>query len=459
MTLSEVAGPTTFPLLAADYVVLDNTTGVSNVATLNAAFTAAGSTAVIDTPSGLNIAAGDKVTVEVFNVTNPAAQTIADFTVNTFTDSVPVTAPQYSIGAGTGTAMVTVSPATAGSTASYLIQGLQVQTGGIAAGSTITFGLTSSATSFGVFPQTASAYKITDLTNSAYSETPTTGSYSSPTITLTLSNSLPSGDTVSVSIAGVINPGAGSYTITAGTNLEAPSVAVTTTAPGAAVTYPNGAFVQSGAQVDVIAGGVGFGIPSMTDYQQIAASDSSAVVSGSFPTATTVRTGTLLKVLGSPAIYVVGTNGDAYPFSTPTEFSSDGYSAMSVVNVPSLGSLTVGSGTAPTAAVTMPDGALVQSGSTIYVYAGGVAFGIPTFADYQTIAAATGTAVVQGTVSNTTGTALTAGTLVQPIGSAGIYVSDGTSLYQFSTASQFSTDGYNGANVVQVPSITGLTVA
>ena len=69
--------------------------------------------------------------------------------------------------------------------------------------------------------------------------------------------------------------------------------------------------MQSGAQIDVVAGGVGFGIPTMTDYQQIAASDSSAVVSGSFPTATAVRTGTLLKVLGSPAIYVVGTNGEA----------------------------------------------------------------------------------------------------------------------------------------------------
>ena len=428
--------------------------------------------------TGSFVAAGDSITIDYYNEVNTSAASVSATVAVGSQYSIPVTTNAVSLALpSTNSVYPTVSlgNATAGAVTTYTLGDFVVPTVGIPAGSDIpvvvgtgTGGMSTSfapgtATSSVIyslpftFPANSVNYTLTDLTNSAASGV--SGATTAPnTFTLTNTNALAAGDKIQITVTGVTNTTlAGTNYMFSVTGLGFGSIAAST--PNAALSYPNGAFVQSGAQVDVIAGGVGFGIPTMTDYQQIAASDSSAVVSGSFPTATTVRTGTLLKVLGSPAIYVVGTNGEAYPFSTPTEFSSDGYSAMSVVNVPSLGSLTVGSGTAPTAAVTMPDGALVQSGSTIYVYAGGVAFGIPTFANYQTVAAATGTTVVQGTVSNTTGTALTAGTLVQPIGSAGIYVSYGNSLYQFSTVSQFSTDGYNGANVVPVPSITGLTVA
>ena len=456
------SGPTVF--------ALDVTKGLTIPVTAAGSVAAGSSTQnVVTITNGTTaVAAGDSVQYQILGATSPASAGTESASVVTSGDGISVSTT-YAITLATSVTnlpTVTLSNGALSAASTYTITGME-------AAAAMPVGVAASPGQIGIFvpsatilPTAAADYMITDVTNAAATAAPATvqTDLAPPTgttgVDLTVSKAIASGDVLSITITGVINPSAASSQYTAEFfGLNAITTAVSSAAPTAASTYPNGAFVQSGAQIDVVAGGVGFGIPSMTDYQQIAASDSSAVVSGSFPTATSVRTGTLLKVLGSPAIYVVGTNGEAYPFSTPTEFSSDGYSAMSVVNVPSLGSLTVGSGTAPTAAVTMPDGALVQSGSTIYVYAGGVAFGIPTFANYQTIAAATGTAVVQGTVSNTTGATLTAGTLVQPIGSAGIYVSNGTSLYQFSTASQFSSDGYNGANVVPVPSITALTVA
>ena len=438
----------------------------------------------------MSYAAGDIVSVTLFGVPNLSSVGSYSGTVNTDADANPV-GFSYSLVAATTasqTPTVSVSSSTVGDLANYTISNIEANSTSIAGSSTNTapvFDVSIAATAtggtsgspqsaVGNLPTLASDYQIVDLTNSAgtgpaYSVSvpssatvmtagsPTAG-YVDAAMQIVPSKPITAGDRLQIVITDVTNPivVSSNYAVFVG-DVTATSVAVGV--PAATTTYPNGAFVQSGGQIDVIAGGVGFGIPTFNDYQQIATSDSSAVVSGSFPAGTAVRTGTLLKVLGSPAIYVVGTNGDAYAFSTPTEFTSDGYSAMSVVNVPNLGSLTTGSGAAPTAAVTMPDGALVQSGSTIYVYAGGKAFGIPTFADYQTIAAATGTQVVMGTVSNMAATSLTAGTLIQPIGSAGIWVSDGTSIYQFSTASQFASDGYNGANVVPVPNATGLTQA
>ena len=460
--------------LGTGYAVFDTTNPAVNFASTTAA-----------TSAGIpltGVAPGDSITVDYYGVTNStygtsvtaSADLSASDTIASTSNSVNYSGPTTS----TSGLNVTVSNTVVSGTATYTISGLIA--GGTAVnnlGETIQldFSNGTAAQTNLVLPSSSVNYTLTDLTNAASSgATAVTGTTSASNsggpssvneATLTTTNAIAAGDKLQIVITGVQNPSAAStteyVTVDGASTLPVTTVATSASAsaPTAATTYPNGAFVQSGGQIDVIAGGVGFGIPTFNDYQQIATSDSSAVVSGSFPAGTAVRTGTLLKVLGSPAIYVVGTNGEAYPFSTPTEFTSDGYSAMSVVNVPSLGSLTVGSGTAPTAAVTTPDGALVQSGSTIYVYAGGKAFGIPTFADYQTIAAATGTQVVMGTVSNTAATSLTAGTLIQPIGAAGIWVSNGTSIYQFSTASQFASDGYNGANVVPVPNATGLAQA
>ncbi len=460
------------------YAIFDATNPAANTSSANAPTVTNGA---IQTSLGSSVAAGDSITIDYYGVASTATGTsVSASVVGTGSSSYTIAAVSNTVSLGavsnTSGLNVAVSNSTASAIANYTISGLVASGPGLQTGS-IVVDFSQTAPVNGVSPVVQTGLvlppgadvTLTDLTTGATLGQSTavvenaTSTFASLTITLSGGVYVNAGDNLQITVSGVQNPSAASTaeyaTVLSTSSLPIQTGAVAATFPTAATTYPNGAFVQSGGQIDVIAGGVGFGIPTFNDYQQIATSDSSSVVSGSFPTGTAVRTGTLLKVLGSPAIYVIGTNGDAYPFSTPTEFTSDGYSAMSVVNVPNLGSLTTGSGAAPTAAVTMPDGALVQSGSTIYVYAGGKAFGIPTFADYQTIAAATGTQVVMGTVSNTAATSLTAGTLIQPIGSAGIWVSDGTSIYQFSTASQFASDGYNGANVVPVPNATGLTQA
>jgi len=63
----------------------------------------------------------------------------------------------------------------------------------------------------------------------------------------------------------------------------------------------------------------------------------------------------------------------------------------------------------------------------------------------------TGAMVVMGSGSTPTAATTSAnGTLVQPLGTAGIWVSNDGTLYQFMTASQFTSDGYSFQYVLPV---------
>jgi len=94
--------------------------------------------------------------------------------------------------------------------------------------------------------------------------------------------------------------------------------------------------------------------------------------------------------------------------------------------------------------VSSANGALVQFGTTIYEYAGGVATGIATPAQLASIQKITGAMVVMGSGSTPTAVTTSAnGTLVQPLGTPGVWVNDAGTLYQFMSASQFLTDGYS----------------
>ena len=117
----------------------------------------------------------------------------------------------------------------------------------------------------------------------------------------------------------------------------------------------------------------------------------------------------------------------------------------------------------PGAGLSYPNGALVSFAGTVYVMAGGHAFGIPNQADMAALQrvdhAATATAP-----SGTTPPANSprAGTLIftRPVNTdATIYVvgNDGE-LHGFATPAQFVDDGYDPALVVTVPSLGGLTV-
>ena len=99
------------------------------------------------------------------------------------------------------------------------------------------------------------------------------------------------------------------------------------------------------------------------------------------PTGTTPRSGTLLSteaLNGQATIYVVDTIGNLYGFANPAQFRAGGFDWDTVVTVPSLGGLNVSGESAGaaglTALATRADGALVDSGGTYYIFAGGKAF-------------------------------------------------------------------------------------
>ena len=413
--------------------------------------------------------AGDSLTVDYYGITNTAAASVSGaislssgFTVPVTTNTVAYTAASTASVYPT----VTVSNPVAGGTATYTITGLVAGSAGIPAGSAlqVQFGTntapqgTLSTGTYPALPTSPANYTLTDLSSSSGSGLSNVPLVSAGGANLTNTNAINAGDNLQLTITGVINPGTGNNYAAEFAGFSGSSQLVGV--PSAAVTYSNGALVQSGSQIDVIAGGYAFGIPSFSTYQTIAGMLGTTVVSGSFPTATAPRAGTLIQPVGSAGVWVVGTNGMIYQFSSASQLTSDGYSFMNVIPVPSAAGLTAGTGVPPTAAVTTPDGALVQYGTTIYVYAGGTPFGIPTFANYQTIAAATGTMVVQGSGTTPVASSTTAnGVLVQPLGTAGIWVTYNGSLYPFSTPAQLTSDGYSFNYVVPVPTTGSLNIA
>ncbi len=443
----------TNPLSETDNVTSSTGTGsaTKNVATI---------------PLTGSIKAGDVIQVTLLGVTNASAVGSATASISTTGDSNAVTGT-YQLTAATSTTLTpTVSPSNVatGVLNNYTITNVSASAAyatGAAAGTSQIELFFQTGTSF---PTAVSQYTINDITNSAESGAPATVTpiTSPPTgytggVDLTVSKAIASGDQLSIVVDGVTNPGTASLYNMGFIGLNAATQAVAPTLPSAAMTYPNGAFVQSGGQIDVIAGGYGFGIATPASYAQIAASDMSSVVSGSFPTTTAPRAGTLIQVAGSAGIWVVGTDGKIYQFSSPTQFLGDGYSPMQVVEVPSAGGLTVGVGAPPTAAATKADGSIQNFGGTLYVFDGGVAFGIPSLAVYSQVEASTmatpiigsGSAPMAGTVAN--------GAILQ-VGSS-TYVTSGGMAYLSTGSSQLASSGYSTMYAVQVPSLGSITVA
>jgi hypothetical protein len=402
------------------------------------------------------VAAGDSITIDYYGVTNSSSASSASvsFTVGSAytysTNSVSLTSVP------TSPVNVVPSDPTPGATANYTISGIAAPSGGItattsaAAGGTIVLAFPSGT----VLPGAVADYTLKDLT------TPSSGgvysgasgvSVSGTTVTLETQHTIAAGDNLQLTITGVINPTAASNTDAVGYTGVVAAAQQVTTVPTAAKTYANGALIKSGAQIDVVAGGYAFGIPNGTVFGKIKAMDKSSVVSGSFPTATTPAPGTLIHPVGTAGYWVVGTNGDVYQFSSMTQFKKDGYVASQVIPVPNTGGLTAGAGAPPTAATTMANGALVQFGTTIYEYAGGVPTGIQTPAQLASIQKMTGAMVVKGSGSTATAASASAnGTLVKPLGKAGVWVSNSGTLYQFMSGSQFATDGYSFQYVLPV---------
>jgi hypothetical protein len=346
----------------------------------------------------------------------------------------------------------------AGVASNYTLTGFVVPAGGIAAQTKLKLTFPSGT----AMPTATSDYTLTDSTNSSssgvYQVTP--GS-SGNTVYIEPTNALAAGDSISLAIDGVVNPSTYSNADQIEeTGLTTGTVAVSSTVPTAATTYPNGALIKHGAQIDVVAGGYAFGIPTPTVFGEIRAMDRSSVVSGSYPTATTPAPGTLIHPVGAAGYWVVGANGDIYQFSSMTQFKQEGYVVSQVIPVPNTDGLTAGAGTPPTAATTMANGSLVEFGSTVYEYVGGVATKIQTSSQLASIQKMTGAVVVQGSGSTpTSATTSENGALVKPLGKAGVWVSSAGTLYQFMTASQFTTDGYSFQYVLPVATTGSYTLS
>ncbi|MHB1521419.1 MAG: beta strand repeat-containing protein [Ferrimicrobium sp.] len=404
--------------------------------------------------TGYTTVSGDKYELVSYGATFASSGSVS-VGLYTTKDTVPAT-QNVSVAAASSAPQiqVTTSNSSPGALSNWTVSNVEAQTALTGGTSSDTLTLTSTGATF---PNYGPDYTVTDLTtpSDSFSNPSITGG-GTDSVTIELPNGLAQGDKFTVSVNGVINPGTTlndtldlAASSAAGT-IEA-ATAVVTAVPTATTTYPNGALIQSGGQIDVVAGGYAFGIPSPTVFGKIRAMDKSGVVAGSFPTASAPAPGTLINPVGTSGYWVVGTNGEIYQFSSMSQFMKDGYITSQVIPVPNTGGLTAGAGAPPTAANTMANGALVQFGSTIYEYAGGIATGIATPAQLAAIQKVTGAMVVMGSGSTPTSASTSAnGTLVQPLGKAGVWVSNSGTLYQFMSASQFTTDGYSFQYVLPV---------
>jgi hypothetical protein len=428
---------------------------------------AADNGAVVPLPAGDIINAGDWVTITVVGVTNPSAGTVADFTVSTSADTVAAAAPPYLIGAsGSPGVVVSVSPSTTGSLATYTISNLHASAPMTAGSSTVTLeGPTGT-----VFPNSPGYYTFQDSTTPSGSGTVAaalTGGGSND-LTMTVPANIGAGDLLTITAEDVINPSSASsaYSITILGNVSGPSPIVQF--PGAGATYPNGAIVSFGGTDYVFAGGRAFkvqGAQALSSLEKVDHAKIQAAPADATPPVAAPRHGTLLStrpVNGAATLYVVGTDGELHGFATPRQFVSDGYDPALVVTVTGLSGLTIGTsagsqGAAGNALATAADGAIVVSSGAYYVFAGGRAFELPGPAKLAALRRGDKAQVLSGTVSSSlTSASLADGTLLSASGP--VYVSYRGQLFIFKSMAQLNGDGYGGTAAVPVPGTAGLPV-
>ncbi len=477
ISMSETTGPTNFSTVptSGGVLVTDTTAGWHFVAAPGS-LTFTPSNAHITIPlNGVNaIAAGDALTVTVAGVTNPGAQTISDFSVSTSVDLVAASAPAYTIGAsGSAGVIVTPNPNTVSTVSTYTVSNLFANAAITGGSGTLT--ITANTTST-VLPNSAGFYSVTDITHGTGSGTVgtiVTGSYTGHSVAIVFPNSISSGDQLVLTIGDIINPSGSSSTNTmlfqgavSGPNAVAPF-------PQANSTFPNGALINFSGTIYVFAGGHPFGIPTPTVLNKIRSVDHAVVLTSLpgtvLPVTTSSRTGTLLTtytVNGDPTIYVVGTDGQLHGFSRPKQLISGGYDTRVNVTVNTHGGMTIGStvgveGAAVTAYATSADGAIVDSSGTVYTFAGGRAFGIPTPTRLNQLRNTNSAVQLTGTITSTqTSAAIASGVLLSGVftSPATVYTTFVGNAFPFKTENQLMKDGYGGTAAVPIPNIGGLSI-
>jgi hypothetical protein len=424
-----------------------------------AALSSGGATVPLSKP----VSAGDAVTVELVDVTNPSVGSINDFGVSTTTDNLPATAVPYAIVAsGVAGVAVAVNPTTPAALATYTVSNL-FASAPLAGG---TSAVTLTGPTGTVFPNNRSLYTVEDSTSLSGSGTVTAAvaGGGSNIVTLTVPKDISDGDRVSLTVQDVFNPSTpGDYTISIAGNLT--SLPGPPQFPDANVAYPDAAIVSFPGTLYVFAGGHAFGVASPTQAQGVEAIDDADVVSaigGAAVPTTPAAPGTLVIVYNNPTIYVVGTDGLLHGFATPAQFLGDGYDPADVITVPNYGHLAVGAtagslGPTANALATASNGALINSSGTFYVLAGGRAFGITNAASLRAIKAADTARPLSGAVGPELMEATIADGILVTV-SGEVYVSYGGDLYPFKSPAQLKADGYGGTPSLPVPNTGHLAV-
>jgi hypothetical protein len=304
------------------------------------------------------------------------------------------------------------------------------------------------------------------------------------TIYLLGGDTIAGGDSVTVTLVNVTNPGNGTYSdfdvSTSSDTVTVPAPAYTISAAGTALpnvtVIPNtvgsvGTYTISGlhasAAIAALTNNVADELVLIAPTGTVLPNNSSDYLVTDSTTATGSGTFTLEAYNSATQVTLefpeAVNSGDVLTVTIEDVINPGASSAADTLTF--TGDVTGQTGVAPfpSANVTYPNGAIVNFSGTIYVFAGGHAFGIATptlLTKLQSVDHAAVLKAAVGAVLPTTATK--AGTLITTNtinGTQTIYVVgvDGQ-LHGFATSAQYLGDGYDPALNVTVPNLGGMTV-
>jgi len=481
----------TFAGVPGDYTVTNETTSPATVVPVTAAALGTNDSSMVTLTLGApGMSVGNDYTVTA-DGTNPSTATTVTFTsTSTSTSEDPTTSPTQTVGSlsfglAVANIVVTPSPTTGGSTATY----------------TVTFGSTDGVPAGGSISITGPKGTVFNNESAVLTDTTTgmtaivTGSGAgSNSLSLPVPFSIAKGDAVNVMLFDVTNPPAGSYSGASGftvtttgdplpsynvapvvitsptvSNLVAPIVTVTPNTPGSVATYTIATFkaedalvagtdtIEVSAPSGTVLPGAGYTLTDSTtasgtqalSVKSLANSDSDVVLNlSSNVAAGDVLSLSIANVVNPPTgstTYTISMGADSV-LTNATAAGTQGLANQAV--------------TFPGAALSYPNGGIVSFSGTDYVFAGGMAFPAGTeLAAVQKVDPATVVTAPSGTTPPTVSTPAV-GTMIKAVTSATIYVV-GTNgqLYGFASPSQMESLGYDPAFNVTVPSLGSLVVA
>lgn len=424
------------------------------------------------------LATGDTLSI-VATGTNPPATTTAVADEILVTPAGGTAEVTSSLTFGSSVSSVTVSPSvlSAGGTATYAITFRAASS--VASGGDIYLKETVGPTNF----STVTGVLVEDTTQ-PWHFLASGATLSSGSATIPLQDAIVAGDSLVLTLETVTNPpsamtvsdfsvstssdpvpaDAPAYSIGSGESAGV-TVSVNPSTAAAVATYSISGLVASGQlgagsstiDIDAPSGTV---FPATAGYYSVA---DSTTPSGS---------GTVSTVTGGGSndvtITVPGTINSGDDLSITVEDAINPSVASSSYTVGLVGDVTGPAAsslaTFPNAGLSYPNGSLVSFSGTVYLMAGGHAFGVPTTADLtklKKVDHATTIDAPSGTTAPTT-KAPRPGTLLSTrvvTGKPTIYVvgTEGD-LHGFATPAQFANDGYDPALVVTVPSLGKITI-